>query len=148
MYSFDEPRHEQIGQPAQKTTDGTPGKAIEPPSDIEAIFTARYYLQSKWDERRLEDRLRPKPAKVSSFDFERIRIISTVKEDSMLYSVTDGIISMHDTYRKIRGGIETDVWGQPLTLYLHQKVVWRLGKHEKIEIKYSGTKSISWTRYF
>jgi hypothetical protein len=119
----------------------------EIPVSVSATFATSPGLLSRSAERDLEDILRPRPPK-AAFDPDRIKFVSEIKEDSMLYAVTDGIVSIDEAYRKIRGGIETDFWGQPMTLYAHQKLIWRLGKHEKIQLKWSGMKSVSWTRSF
>lgn len=149
MYSYDEPTRDGTEMEVKQTaTVITTQKTIESVTGVDAIFTARYYLLSSRDERSLEEKLRPKQQKVSSFDFERIKIMSRVKEDSMLYNMAEGVVSMHDTYRKIRGGIEADMWGQPLTLYLHQRIVWKIGKYETLELVYSGRKRLEYSWKF
>lgn len=101
------------------------------------------------DQRELQRLFAPKPPKPSGFEgLEKVRFFASIREDSILYGVADTFMSGHEAYRHLKGGVDTVVIGQPMTVYVNSRVVWRIGRHKNIEIKWSSLRSIAYDYAF
>jgi hypothetical protein len=111
------------------------------------ILVADYWMfASKHQERDLKalESKFTKVQKISAFDPESFKFVPSLnREGSLLYNVMDTAISLEETYRKLRGGIDASVFGQPLTIYPDSKIIWRLDRLREVVFDLSGQKSVS-----
>jgi len=102
-----------------------------------------------WTEaRRLRTLFAPRPPKPSGFEgLDKVKFFASIHEDSILYGIADTFMSGHEAYRQLKGGVDTVIIGQPMTVYVNSRIVWKIGRHKSLEIKWSSLKSISydWT---
>lgn len=153
MYPFDPSIERKAETPHTIST--TPPKTESDKTEMSASFVfADYSSLSKETERQmlaLERRFAPR----RSYSSNAMEVISQFKftakirdETSMLYNVTDRFVSTYELYRDLKGGVDTTVFDQPVTVYVQSRLVWKIGRYEKIEFKWSGLKSISYSRAF
>jgi hypothetical protein len=101
------------------------------------------------DQRGFRALFAPKPPKPSGFEgLDKVKFFASIHEDSILYSVADTFMSGHEAYRQLKGGVDAVVIGQPMTVYVNSRVVWKIGRHKSLEIKWSGLKSIAYDYAF
>ena len=74
---------------------------------------------------------------------ERITFCGVIKDDSFLSNMADGIMALDSDYRKIRGGMDYNFMGQPMTLYVHSRLVIKTGKYENVVLTWSGKVTIA-----
>jgi hypothetical protein len=143
MYSFDEPSSATTEKTATQETTSTQGPEIILVTDLSSM--------TKDQERRmkaLERLFAPKRVSSSNIDaLDHFTLITGVKEDSMTYVAAERIASTYDLWKELKGGYDTTLLGQPVTVYLQSKLVWNIGDGQQIKLRWSGKgiKEVSWT---
>ena len=152
MYPY-EPTTEEKSETPKQAEQTTPPDERRPEASVVLVFTD-YSTVSKETERRLRD-LEKKFAPRHSYSSSAMEVIGQFKftakirdETSMLYNVADRFVSTYELYRDLKGGVDTTVLSQDVTVYVQSRLVWKVSRHEKIEFKWSGMKSISYSRAF
>jgi hypothetical protein len=74
---------------------------------------------------------------------EKVKFFGVVKDDSFLSTVVDRVAAFDYDYRKIRGGMEYTVLGQPMTLYVHSRLVIKTSTYNSVVLTWSGRMSVA-----
>lgn len=74
---------------------------------------------------------------------ENVKFFGVLRDDSFLSAMADRITAFDDDYRKIRGGLEYNVLGQPMTLYVNSRLVIKTSRYNSVVLTWSGRMSVA-----
>lgn len=119
----------------EETASPTPAPERAPAVPITSFYS---YSAEKTLAKRLVVR-----RKLTRDPLEGVTFFGVIKDDSFLSTVADSVAAFDDDYRRIRGGMEYTVLGQPMTLYVHSRLVIRTSTHKSVVLTWSGKMSIA-----